>query len=125
MNTKNLIDQLNTLIDQAPREVVDRAFNEAADRMTGLPRFGTKMIIKEEATEILTNLIQELVPARREIKNKNFTNGQLEAAMFNITREISKVDEYTDNPDVIDYAELLAHEIMLATKNTTPDTCEH
>lgn len=33
--------------------------------------------------------------------------------------------EGTYNADVIDYAERLAREIMYATKNTTPDTCEH
>ena len=119
MNTKNLIDQLNTLIDQTPQDVLDNAFENMDVRLADYKGR------RKDAKEILSNLIQELVPARFEIKHKNFTNGQLEAAMFNITREIARVDEYTNTQDVIDYAEHLAREIMYATKNTTPDTCEH
>ena len=125
MNTKNLIDQLNTLIDQAPAYVVDGAFSKAANRLNGFTGFENEIITKGEATEAITDLIQELAPARVKVKHKNFTGKQLEAAMFNITREIARVDEYTNNQDVIDYAERLAREIMYATKNTAPDTCEH
>ena len=119
VNTENLIDQLNTLIDQAPQDVLDNAFENMDVRLADYKGR------RNDAKEILANLIQELVLARFEIKHKNFTNGQLEAAMFNITREIARVDEYTNNQDVIDYAERLAREIMYATKNTAPDTCEH
>lgn len=119
MNTNNLIDQLNTLIDQTPQDVLETAFETMDVRLADYKGR------REDAKEILSKLIQELAPARFEIKHKNFTNGQLEAAMFNITREIARVDEYTSNPDVIDYAEHLARKIMHATKNTTPDTCEH
>lgn len=119
MNTNNLIDQLNTLIDQTPQDVLETAFETMDVRLADYKGR------RKDAKEILSKLIQELAPARFEIKHKNFTNGQLEAAMFNITREIARVDEYTSSPDVIDYAERLAREIMYATKNTTPDTCEH
>lgn len=119
VNTENLIDQLNTLIDQTPQDVLETAFETMDVRLADYKGR------REDAKEILANLIQELVLARFEIKHKNFTNGQLEAAMFNITREIARVDEYTDSPAVIDYAERLARKIMYATKNTTPDTCEH
>lgn len=119
MTTENLIDQLNMLIDQAPQDVLETAFETMDVRLADYKGR------RKDAKEILSNLIQELVPARFEIKKQNFTTGQLEAAMFNIAREIARVDEYTNNPDVIDYAEHLAREIMYATKNTTPDTCEH
>lgn len=121
MNTETLIDQLNMLVDQAPSYVVDEAFSKATGKLNTIKFFEDDVITKKEAAEIITNLIQDLDPARDEIKNKPFTHRQLEAAMFNITREISQVDEYTDNPDVIDYAEHLARKIMYAT----PDTCEH
>lgn len=114
MNTNNLIDQLNTLIDQASPYVLDIAFETMDVRLADYKGR------RKDAKEILSKLIQELAPARFEIKHKNFTSGQLEAAMFNITREIARVDEYTNNPDVIDYAERLAREIMYATENTTP-----
>ncbi|WP_347031738.1 hypothetical protein [Brevibacterium paucivorans] len=128
MNTKNLIDQLNTLIDQAPQNVVDRSLETMRDKLINDLDFSKRYAVdgsRGHAKEILANLVEELAPARFEIKHKNFTNGQLEAAMFNITREIARVDEYTNTQDVIDYAEHLAREIMYATKNTTPDTCEH
>lgn len=124
MITDNLIDRLNTLIAQAPQDIVDRAFSKAAGYLNTIKCFEGDVVTKEEAREAITGLIKDLAPARVEIKNKNFTHRQLEAAMFNITREISQVDEYTDNQDVIDYAERLARKIMYATKNTTPDTCE-
>ena len=119
MNTETLINQLNTLIDQAPQDVLETAFENMDVRLADYKGR------RKDAKEILSKLIQELVLARFEIKHKNFTNGQLEAAMFNITREIARVDEYTDSPAVIDYAERLARKIMYATKNTPPDTCEH
>lgn len=114
MTTETLINQLNTLIDQAPPDVLENAFENMDVRLADYKGR------RKDAKEILANLIQELAPARFEIKHKNFTNGQLEAAMFNITREIARVD-YTNNQDVIDYAERLAREIMYATKNTEPD----
>lgn len=125
MITDNLINQLNILIAQAPAYVVDRAFSELADQLEDIKCLEDDAITKEGARGAITALIKDLAPARVEIKNKTFTGKQLEAAMFNITREISQVDEYTDNQDVIDYAERLARKIMYATKNTTPDTCEH
>ena len=44
MNTKNLIDQLNTLIDQAPAYVVDGAFSKAANRLNGFTGFENETV---------------------------------------------------------------------------------
>lgn len=125
MNTKNLIDQLNTLIDQAPDDILDSAFDKLHCWTIGSSKYEGDTISRAGAKEIISTLIKELSPARHEIKKQNFTTGQLEAAMFNIIQEIPKVDERTNNPAVIDYAEHLARKIMYATKNTAPDTCEH
>lgn len=129
MNTENLINQINTLIDQTPQDVINDALERMKEELEDHfdDTFGRydEGGSRANAKEILARLVKDLAPARAEIRKHNFTTGQLESAMFNITREIARVDEYTDNPKVIDYAEHLAREIMYATKNTTPDTCEH
>lgn len=129
MNTKNLIDQINALIDQAPQDVVNDALERMKEELEDHfdDTFGRydEGGSRANAKEILARLVKELAPARRTIRKHDFTGNQLEGAMFNIMTEISNVEERTDNPAVIDYAERLARKIMYATKNTTPDTCEH
>lgn len=115
MNTKNLIDQLNTLIDKATPDALEIAFYNVDVRLIDYKGR------RKDAKEILTKLVEELSSARFEIGKHDLTAHQTEAAMFNIMKSISTVDERTTNPDVIDYAEHLAREIMLATKINIDD----
>ena len=122
MNTKNLIGQLNNLVDQAPIQVINEALTEAEDRIIGYLLSDDDQGAKQTIKSILTDLIKDLTPARVEIHETNFTDRQTNAALFVLLQELPRVDEYTNNPDVIDYAEQLAQKILYAAEHATPDT---
>lgn len=121
MNTENLIDQLNKLVDQAPQSTVNNTVNKLLQWAHHQTVLGKTPATKTEIKENLGDLIHRLTPARSKIREQNLTAHQTETAMFNIMKSISTVDERTTNPDVIEYAEHLALEIMLAAKINIDD----